>query len=64
MAEKALSDAVEAMLPYLMGGCRPVNMEPVEESGFVDVKREFVVHVIPSEVGVARKPDHETETSV
>lgn len=48
---------------YLLGGCRPVFMEGlVREAGFVDVKREFVPNVIPSEVVTARKPDslHQT----
>jgi len=47
----------QAVVPYLMGGCRPVLMEqPVKDAGFVDATREFVRHVIPSEVVVARKP--------
>lgn len=49
------------VVPYLMGGCRPVLMEqPVTDAGFVDVRREYVAHVIPSEIVVARKPGHET----
>jgi demethylmenaquinone methyltransferase/2-methoxy-6-polyprenyl-1,4-benzoquinol methylase len=51
-------------VPYLMGGCRPVLMEqPVKEAGFVEVRREYVSHIIPSEVVVARKPSHGTPTS-
>ena len=50
----------KALVPYLMGGCRPVLMEqPVTAAGFVDVNREYVSHIIPSEVVVARKPSHE-----
>ncbi len=35
----------------VMGACRPVLMEGfVKEAGFVDVKREFLAGVIPSEI--------------
>jgi demethylmenaquinone methyltransferase/2-methoxy-6-polyprenyl-1,4-benzoquinol methylase len=44
-------------VPYLMGGCRPVLMaQPVKDAGFVDVRREFIPHVIPSEVVTAIEP--------
>ena len=47
----------KAAVPYLMGGCRPVLMEqPVKDAGFAHVGREFVSHVIPSEIVTARKP--------
>jgi demethylmenaquinone methyltransferase/2-methoxy-6-polyprenyl-1,4-benzoquinol methylase len=47
----------KSLIPYLMGGCRPVLMEqPVKNAGFMDVKREFVRHVIPSEIVTAVKP--------
>ena len=43
------------LVPYLLGGCRPVLMErPLQDAGFVDVRREFVPNVIPSEVVTAR----------
>lgn len=48
----------KAWVPYLLGGCRPVLLEqPVQDAGFVDVKREFLAHVIPSEIVTARKPE-------
>ena len=44
-------------VPYLLGGCRPVLVEsPVSEAGFCEVKREYVHHVIPSEIVTAKKP--------
>ena len=49
-------------VPYLMGGCRPVLMEqPVKDAGFVDVTREFIAHVIPSEVVTAVKPTADSD---
>lgn len=45
------------LVPYLMGGCRPVLMEqPVKDAGFVEVNREFLPHIIPSDVVTATKP--------
>lgn len=42
---------------YLLGGCRPVLMEPfVREVGFCEVKREFIRGLLPSEIVTARKP--------
>jgi demethylmenaquinone methyltransferase/2-methoxy-6-polyprenyl-1,4-benzoquinol methylase len=47
----------KSWVPYLIGGCRPVLMEqPVKDAGFVDVNREFIRHVIPSEIVTAVKP--------
>ncbi len=44
-------------VPYLMGGCRPVLMEGlVREGGFVGVRREFIRHIVPSEIVTATKP--------
>lgn len=41
-------------VPYLMGGCRPVLMESlVREAGFAEVRREFLRHIIPSEIVTA-----------
>lgn len=43
-------------VPYLFGGCRPVLVEKlVKDAGFSDVTREFIAHLIPSEIVVARK---------
>ncbi len=45
-----------AWVPYVLGGCRPVLMEkPVHEADFTNVQRQFVPHVMPSEVVVATK---------
>ena len=45
-------------VPYILGGCRPVLMESlVKEVGFSQVEREFVPHVLPSEIVTARKPN-------
>ena len=45
-------------VPYVAGGCRPVLMaEAVVSAGFVDVHRQFVRNIIPSEVVAARKPE-------
>lgn len=44
-------------VPYLFGGCRPVLMKDlVREAGFSEVRREFVPHILPSEIVTARKP--------
>jgi demethylmenaquinone methyltransferase/2-methoxy-6-polyprenyl-1,4-benzoquinol methylase len=43
---------------YIFGGCRPVLAEPaVRQAGFSDVEREFVRHIIPSEIITAKKLD-------
>lgn len=42
---------------YLLGGCRPVLMEPsVHQAGFMDVERVFLGGMTPSEIVLARKP--------
>ena len=47
----------KALVPYLLGGCRPVVMESmVKDAGFYDVRREFIHNIIPSEVITAKKP--------
>jgi len=44
-------------VPYLLGGCRPVLVEGlVSEAGFREVKREYVHHIIPSEIVTAQNP--------
>ena len=44
-------------VPYLLGGCRPVMMEGlVKEAGFCEVRREFIDHIIPSEIVTAQVP--------
>jgi len=43
--------------PYLLGGCRPVFVEGlVGEAGFCEVQREYVRHIVPSEIVTAKKP--------
>ncbi len=43
-------------VPYLFGGCRPVLMEnALREAGFGEIKREFMRHIMPSEIVLARK---------
>lgn len=43
------------VVSFLLGGCRPVRMASLLTSvGFVDVRREYVRHLLPSEVVVAR----------
>ena len=42
---------------WILGGCRPVLLaHPVTEAGFLDVRRELVEQLVPSEIVVARKP--------
>lgn len=46
-----------ASVPYLLGSCRPVFMEPLlRAQGFVDVTREFMRQITHSEIVTARKP--------
>ena len=46
-----------AWVPYVLGGCRPVLMEDlVRETGLCEVKREFIRHLVPSEIVTAQKP--------
>lgn len=47
----------KAWVPYLLGSCRPVFMEPlVEAQGFVEIRREFIRQLTHSEIVMARKP--------
>lgn len=56
-AETLYMHLPRSWVPYLVGGCRPVLMESLmENAGFVEVRRQFIRHVIPSEVVTARKP--------
>lgn len=44
------------LVPYLFGGCRPVEVEPfVRAADFVEVEREFIPGGLDSEVITARK---------
>ncbi len=44
-------------VPFVHGGSRPVFIENmVRDSGFVDVKREFVPHIVPTEITTATRP--------
>jgi demethylmenaquinone methyltransferase/2-methoxy-6-polyprenyl-1,4-benzoquinol methylase len=43
--------------PYVLGGCRPVLVEGlVGAAGFCEVQRQYIRHVVPSEIVTARKP--------
>jgi demethylmenaquinone methyltransferase/2-methoxy-6-polyprenyl-1,4-benzoquinol methylase len=45
------------LVPYLLGGCRPALAEDlVKEAGFCEVTRDYIRHILPSEVVTARKP--------
>lgn len=44
------------LIPWVFGGCRPVEAEPfVRAAGFVEVEREYVPGGLPSEIITARK---------
>jgi len=44
-------------VPYIFGGCRPVLMENLaREAGFIQVERQFIKHIIPSEIVVGQVP--------
>jgi hypothetical protein len=45
------------LVPYLFGGCRPLQALPfVREAGFTKIEREFVSKGVGSEVTIARRP--------
>jgi len=45
------------LVPYLFGGCRPIQAVPfVREAGFTDIEREFVFNGLGSEVILAKRP--------
>ncbi len=44
-------------VPFVHGGSRPVFMESmVRDAGFAAVKREFVPHIVPTEITTAMRP--------
>lgn len=44
------------LVPYLFGGCRPVLLQDaVKKAGFVAIRREFIRHIMPSEIIVAER---------
>jgi ubiquinone/menaquinone biosynthesis C-methylase UbiE len=46
-----------SLVPYLFGGCRPIQMEPlVRDAGFTGIVRELVSQGFDSEVICAKKP--------
>jgi demethylmenaquinone methyltransferase/2-methoxy-6-polyprenyl-1,4-benzoquinol methylase len=54
--ERAYQMTPTALVPYLFGGCRPVEAEPfVRAAGFVEVEREFIPGGLDSEIITARK---------
>jgi demethylmenaquinone methyltransferase/2-methoxy-6-polyprenyl-1,4-benzoquinol methylase len=45
------------LVPYLVGGCRPALAEDlVKQAGFSEVTRDYIRHILPSEIVTARKP--------
>jgi len=45
------------LVPYLFGGCRPIQAVPfVCDAGFAEVEREFVSEGVGSEVVIAKRP--------
>ena len=54
--ERSYRSLPKRWVPYLFGSCRPVLMEqPLKEAGFCEVRREFMRHIMPSEIVLARK---------
>jgi ubiquinone/menaquinone biosynthesis C-methylase UbiE len=55
--EKFYSWLPPGWVPYLLGSCRPVFMEPlVRAQGLIEVTREFMRQLTHSEIVTARKP--------
>ena len=55
--ERIYAALPQRVVPRVLGLCRPVVLESyVREAGFVDVRREFVGGLMPSEIIVARRP--------
>ncbi len=58
--ERVYQGLPSALVPYLLGGCRPVLLHgAVQAARFTGVQREFVRHAIPSEVVIATRPPRE-----
>ena len=56
MFEKLYQAIPDVLVPYLFGGCRPVlSTELVRQVGFNGVRREFMQHIMPSEIVLAVK---------
>ncbi len=50
-----------SLATYVLGGCRPVLMQPlVEQAGFCEVQREFIQQVVPTEIVTAKKANQGT----
>jgi len=44
------------LVPYLLGSCRPIRIEPfLRDAHFASIEREFISGAMPSEVVLARK---------
>lgn len=55
--ERIYAALPDRLVRRVLGLCRPVVLESyVREAGFVDVRREFVGGLMPSEIIVARRP--------
>jgi ubiquinone/menaquinone biosynthesis C-methylase UbiE len=45
-----------ALVPYLLGSCRPIRIEPfLRETNFTSIEREFMSGAMPAEVVLARR---------
>jgi len=54
--ERAYRVTPTPLVPYLFGGCRPVEAEPfVRAAGFAEVEREFIPGGLDSEIITAKK---------
>ena len=54
--ERAYRMTPTPLVPYLFGGCRPVEAEPfVRAAGFAEVEREFISGGLDSEIITAKK---------
>ena len=54
--ERAYRVTPTPLVPYLFGGCRPVEAEPfVRAAGFAEVEREFISGGLDSEIITAKK---------
>ena len=56
--ERAYRLTPSRMVPYIFGGCRPIQAAPfVRQAGFTEIDREFVSEGLGSEVITAKKPN-------